>query len=81
MGNPELWLDKKLPCPGLRIVLPDEAMYLPEKFTIAPEMVLPENGVILFPNQGAELTLLDQSKSRLKRRPQNINFDNFFRPS
>lgn len=50
LGNPKLWLDNQLPCPGQRMVLPEErVVFFPASLTIGIEMVLPTNGMVLFP--------------------------------
>lgn len=67
MGKPEQWLDKKLPCPGQRIVLPKEVVtFFPASLEIAPELILPENGMVLLHDR-SEITLLTPDKAQEAR--------------
>ncbi|TRY75323.1 hypothetical protein TCAL_00740 [Tigriopus californicus] len=50
LGNPKLWVDNQLPCPGQRMILPEKrVVFFPASLTIGAEMVLPNNGMVLFP--------------------------------
>ena len=53
LGAPEGWLDRKVPCPGQKIILPEnEVVYFPSTLSIGPEIQLPHNGMILLPSRG-----------------------------
>lgn len=38
LGNPDQWMDSRLPCPGQKVILPSQVMFLPEKMAIGPEI-------------------------------------------
>ena len=53
LGVPEGWLDRKIPCAGQKIILPEnEVVYFPSTLSIGPEIRLPHNGMILLPSRG-----------------------------
>ena len=53
LGKPDGWYDRKIPCPGQKIILPEnEVVYFPNSLTIGPEIRLPHNGMIILPSSG-----------------------------
>ena len=53
LDNAARWYGGKIPCPGQKIILPEnEVVYFPDTLAIGPEIQLPQNGMILFPSSG-----------------------------
>ena len=53
LGKANGWYGRKIPCPGQKIILPEnEVVFFPDTLTVGPEIRLPHNGMILFPSSG-----------------------------
>ena len=49
LDDADLWKQNHVPCPGQKVVLPEnEAVFVPNKMSLGPEIVLPKNGIVLF---------------------------------
>ena len=52
----DLWEGGRLPCPGQSMVLPQEVVSVPGNFSFGSKVFLPENGMLLFPQEGLFLS-------------------------
>ena len=51
-GDVSQWEDGKLPCPKQVAIFPEEIMFVPKKYQFGQKTILPNNGILLFEDQG-----------------------------
>ncbi len=53
LDDPSGWMDSSLPCIGQRVDLPEQVLIVPSNMPpMGPEIVLPSNGMLVFPGTG-----------------------------
>ncbi len=65
LDDEDLWLQKRLPCAGQRVVLPEEeTFFVPNGMKMGPEIILPQNGLLLFPSDNTKLVLVEKADDK-----------------
>ncbi len=52
LADKSLWKNGRIPCVGQKIALAEDVMFVPDKFNFGQETILPQNGMLVFPQDG-----------------------------
>ncbi len=52
LADKNLWKNGRIPCPGQKIALAEDVIFVPDKFNFGQETILPQNGKLVFPQDG-----------------------------